>query len=341
MEGDDVDPLLPVDPGHIGRYRLTHRLGAGGMGQVYLALTPSGRQLVVKVIRPEYAEDDEFRARFAREAEAARHVGGFHTAQVVDADPGADAPWIATAYIPGPSLHAAVRADGPMRGPELRALVLGLAEGLEAVHACGLVHRDLKPENIILAQDGPRIIDFGIARPLDATNLTATGAVFGTLAYMSPEQTEGQRVGPASDVFSLGTVLAFAATGANPFAAESMAATVRRLIGPPPPLVGVSDDVAGLITACWARDPGTRPTPGRLLDSSGAQRPLPQTRSEEPVRTRRPPAGPSPTRPATGRQHRPEPEPQRWIRRYRSLIVLLLLALFGLAMPSLFGALIG
>ncbi|WP_306366177.1 serine/threonine-protein kinase [Nocardiopsis sp. CC223A] len=265
-----MDPLLPVDPEHIGRYRLTHRLGAGGMGQVYLARTPSGRRIVVKVIRPEYVKDDEFRTRFAREAEAARQVGGFHTAQVVDADPETAAPWIATAYIPGPSLYAAVRDDGPLRGAELRALALGLAEGLEAIHACGLVHRDLKPENIILAEDGPRIIDFGIARPLDTTHMTATGAVFGTLPYMSPEQTEGQRVGPVSDVFSLGTVLAFAATGANPFAAESMAATVRRLIGPPPPLVGVPDDVAGLIIECWDHTPERRPALDTILRRFGA-----------------------------------------------------------------------
>lgn len=333
-----MDPLLPSDPELIGRYRLTRRLGAGGMGQVYLALTPAGRRVVVKVIRPEHTEDAEFRARFAREAEAARRVGGFHTAQVVDADPGADPPWIATAYIPGPSLHEAVRDRGPLPGAELRALALGLAEGLEAVHACDLVHRDLKPGNIILAEDGPRIIDFGIARPTDTTHMTATGAVFGTLPYMSPEQTEGRRVGPASDVFSLGTVLAFAATGANPFAADTMAATVRRLIGPAPALDGVPDDLAGLITACWDKDPGARPTPGRILGLSVTERSRPQG---PPERTRPLSAAPSPARPAARPLHRPAPGTETRRSAGRSLAVFLSVLFGGLLLIALLAAWIG
>ncbi|MET9794149.1 serine/threonine-protein kinase [Nocardiopsis alba] len=211
-----MDPLHPNDPPQVGRYRLIARLGSGGMGQVYLARTASGRKLVIKVIRSELASEAGFRARFAREAEAARRVGGFHTAQVVDADPAADPPWIATAHIPGLTLARAVREHGPLDPPALRILAAGLAEGLDAIHRCGLVHRDLKPANIILATDGPRIIDFGVARPMDADSMTTHGTVFGTLPYMSPEQTESSRVGPASDLFSLGTVLAFAATRQQP-----------------------------------------------------------------------------------------------------------------------------
>ncbi|MEE2055244.1 serine/threonine-protein kinase, partial [Nocardiopsis tropica] len=250
-----MDPLHASDPPRIGDYRLLSRLGSGGMGQVYLARTPAGRNLVVKVIRPEFAAEAGFRARFAREAEAARRVGGFHTAQVVDADPEADTPWIATAYITGPTLQEAVREGGPLEGSALRALALGLAEGLKAIHACGLVHRDLKPANIVLAEDGPRIIDFGIARPLDGDNMTTQGAVFGTLPYMSPEQTDGSRVGPASDVFSLGTVLAYAATGTSPFMGTTMAETLRRLIGPPPDPGDIDPDIRELVRECWDHDP--------------------------------------------------------------------------------------
>ncbi|WP_116244693.1 WD40 repeat domain-containing serine/threonine protein kinase [Nocardiopsis sp. FIRDI 009] len=260
-----MEPLHPTDPPHISEYKLTARLGTGGMGQVYLARTTSGRQLVVKVIRPELANETGFRARFAREAEAARRVGGFHTAQIIDADPHADAPWIATAHIPGPTLTEAVRENGPITPPALHVLATGLAEGLKAVHSCDLVHRDLKPGNIILADDGPRIIDFGIARPLDADSMTTHGAIFGTLPYMSPEQTDGSRVGPASDLFSLGTVLAYAATGTNPFNGATMAQTLRRLISPPPDPGDIDPATRDLITACWNHDPTQRPTPEQIL----------------------------------------------------------------------------
>ncbi|RKS08245.1 WD domain G-beta repeat uncharacterized protein [Nocardiopsis sp. Huas11] len=261
-----MDPLHPSDPPRVGSYRLTARLGSGGMGKVYLARTPSGRQVVIKVIRSEHAENTEFRTRFAREAEIARRVGGFHTAQVVDADPDADPPWIATAHIPGPTLDEAVRAHGPIAPPALHVLAAGLAEGLKAVHACGLVHRDLKPGNIILTHDGPRIIDFGIARPLDASSVTAQGAVFGTLPYMSPEQTDGSHVDPPSDVFSLGTVLAYAATGKNPFSRGSMAETLLRIISPAPDPGDMAEDVRALIAECWRHDPALRPTPEQILE---------------------------------------------------------------------------
>jgi serine/threonine protein kinase len=199
-----VEPLGPNDPTRIGRYRLAYLLGTGGMGKVYLAHTGSGRKVAVKVIRADYVHHDEYRTRFAREATAARQVGGFHTAPVVDADANADEPWIASEYIPGPSLHQAVTTHGPLPEDSLRVLAVGLAEGLEAIHEHGLVHRDLKPANIILADDGPRIIDFGISRPTEDTRITNSGALLGTPAYMAPEQAEGERPEPAVDVFSLG-----------------------------------------------------------------------------------------------------------------------------------------
>src|SRR5579859_7892736 len=186
-----MDVLQPGDPAAVGGYRLLGRLGSGGMGQVYLGTSPSGRKVAVKLIKPEYARTPHFRERFAREVSAARRVGGFHTAAVVDADPGADPPWMATAYIPGPSLADAIAMRGPLDRAAVRALGAALAEGLAAIHACGITHRDLKPSNVILADDGPRIIDFGIAKGADATAITAPDALIGTLRYMSPEQLDG------------------------------------------------------------------------------------------------------------------------------------------------------
>jgi serine/threonine protein kinase len=262
-----MDPLQPGDPNHVGTYRLLNRLGAGGMGQVFLGQSVGGRQVAVKLIRPEHADNGQFRERFAREVQAARRVGGFHTAQVVDADPDADPPWMVTAYIPGPSLHEAVADRGPMPLEQVRTLGAGLAEGLAAIHACGLVHRDLKPGNVILAADGFRIIDFGIARDLDASAMTATGTVVGTYAYMSPEQVRGDQAGPASDVFSLGSVLAYAATGHNPFGTGSIATIIHRIISGQPNLTDLPDGhgLPDLITACLAKNPADRPTVPDIL----------------------------------------------------------------------------
>jgi hypothetical protein len=218
----------------------------------------------------------EFRARFAREIEAARRVGGFHTAPVVDADPQADPPWMVTAYIDGPSLQDDVDLRGPLPPEGVLALGAGLAEGLAAIHACGLVHRDLKPGNVILAADGPRIIDFGIARAVDGTTgLTTPGTVLGTIAYASPEQIRGESAGSASDVFSLGGVLAFAATGIPPFGGGSAAAVMFRIVSQPPDLTGIADrQLAGLIQASLAKAPGDRPQVADLLAAvSGAGRP--------------------------------------------------------------------
>ena len=256
-----MDSLQPGDPASVGGYRLLGRRGAGGMGQVFLGESPGGRMVAVKLIHPAHAGTPHFRERFAREIEAARRVGGFHTAPVVDADPHADPPWMVTAYIEGPSLQDAVSRYGPMPPDRLRALGAGLAEGLAAIHASGLVHRDLKPANVILAADGPRIIDFGIARAVDATTgLTTTGSVVGTIAYMSPEQIRGESVGPASDVFSLGCVLAFAATGRPPFTGDSVAAVMFRIVNQPPDLTGMAEaGLAGLIMRCLAKNAAERP----------------------------------------------------------------------------------
>jgi serine/threonine protein kinase/sugar lactone lactonase YvrE len=256
-----MDALRPGDPASVGGYRLLSRLGAGGMGEVFLGVSPGGRTVAVKLIHPAHAETAHFRDRFAREIEAARRVGGFHTALVVDADPNADPPWMVTAYIEGPSLQEAVGRYGPMPPDRVQALGAGLAEGLAAIHGCGLVHRDLKPGNVILAADGPRIIDFGIARAVDATTgLTTTGSVVGTIAYMSPEQIRGEPASTASDIFALGSVLAFAATGRPPFIADSAAATMFRIVNQPPDLDGVADPgLARQIIGCLAKSTAERP----------------------------------------------------------------------------------
>jgi serine/threonine protein kinase len=262
-----MDVLQPADPASVGGYRLLGRLGAGGMGQVYLGVSPGGRTVAIKLIHASHAQTAYFKERFAREVEAARRVGGFHTATVVDADPGADPPWMVTAYIEGPSLQEAVVQGGPMPPDRVRALGAALAEGLAAIHACGLVHRDLKPSNVILAADGPRIIDFGIARTVDAhTGITSTGTLVGTFAYMSPEQMHGDQAGPASDVFSLGGMLAFAATGRPPFGSDSPPAIMYRVINEQPDLAGLPDpSLATLISACLAKAPEARPSVPDLM----------------------------------------------------------------------------
>jgi serine/threonine protein kinase len=260
-----VDLLQPGDPGQVGPFRLLGRLGEGGMGRVFLGESPGGRKVAIKVVHPHYASDPEFRRRFAREVAAARQVGGFHTAAVVGADPGADPPWMATAYIPGPSLAQAVAEGGPLDQAEVRRLGASLAEGLAAIHDCGLIHRDLKPSNVILADDGPRIIDFGIAKGAAATVLTGSSAVIGTLRHMSPEQLQGQELTPQSDVFALGTVLAYAATGHDPFEAPTIPAVITRILTGPPDLGLLAGDLRAVIADCLAKEPGSRPGSGEIL----------------------------------------------------------------------------
>ncbi|MGW1374202.1 WD40 repeat domain-containing serine/threonine protein kinase [Streptomyces sp. NPDC002446] len=265
---EGMAPLRAEDPERIGSYRLRGRLGAGGMGVVFLGVSPGGRNVAVKVIRAELARTPSYRARFAREIEAAGRVGGFHTAQVVDADTEVDAPWLVTAFIDGPSLHSVVTEGGPLPVGGVLALAAGLAEGLCAIHACELVHRDLKPGNVIMAADGPRIIDFGIAQLSDAGSVvTSTGVVLGTPSYTSPEQLRAQPAGPAADVFSLGSVLAFAATGRSPFAAATLPAISHRICHEQPDLDGVSGALRTLIETCLAKEPEERPSPAAILSA--------------------------------------------------------------------------
>ncbi|WP_432752805.1 protein kinase [Streptomyces sp. JL2001] len=254
----------------IGTYEVEHKLGEGGMGTVYLARSRGGRAVAVKVARPELATDPAFRERFRAEVEAARRVGGFHTAQVVDADPDAEAPWLATAYIPGPTLSGLLAAEGPLPEPRLRALGAALAEALEAIHACGLVHRDLKPGNIVMAADGPRVLDFGIARALESTRLTATGTAFGTPGYLAPEQALGQEVTGAADVFALGAVLV-AAAGGRAFGDGTPMGLMYRSVHESADLATVPAGLRELVGACLAKDPARRPTPGAILDALAAQ----------------------------------------------------------------------
>ncbi|MEV0258025.1 PQQ-binding-like beta-propeller repeat protein [Streptomyces sp. NPDC050732] len=249
---------------YIGPYRVIRELGAGGMGRVHLAASRSGRAVAVKVVRPELAADPDFRRRFKAEVDAARAVSGAFTAPVVDADPEGPQPWLATAYIPGPSLTDALDAHGPMPEPTLRVLGGGLAEALAAIHRAGLIHRDLKPSNILLTLDGPRVIDFGISRAVDGTVLTAEGQVAGSPGFMSPEQSRGLELTPASDVFAFGAVLAFAATGTPPFGTGAVHALLYRAAYEEPQLTGVPPHLLGIVAACLDKDPARRPTVGQL-----------------------------------------------------------------------------
>ncbi|MFJ3913748.1 serine/threonine-protein kinase [Streptomyces vinaceus] len=258
-----IEPLDGADPRHVGPYELVRRLGRGGMGEVFLGRSPGGRLVAVKVVAAELAHDAEFRRRFALEVSAARKVGGFYTAQVVDADADAVRPWLVTAYIPGPSLHQVIRDTGPLPERALRVLGSGLAEGLAAIHAAALVHRDLKPGNVIVADDGPRVIDFGIARALDGGQ--HTGAVIGTPGYMSPEQARGEPTGPASDVFALGCVLAFAATGHSPYGQGRPDVILYRTVHQAPDLDGVPEGLAAFVRICLAAEPGRRPLVSEVL----------------------------------------------------------------------------
>ncbi|MEO3928964.1 PQQ-binding-like beta-propeller repeat protein [Micromonosporaceae bacterium B7E4] len=266
-----MKPLLPSDPDRVGPYRLAARLGAGGMGVVYLGHSPGGRAVAVKVVRERFHSDFEFRTRFRREVAAARTVTGAFTASVLDADPEAAAPWLVTAYLPGLSLREAVRAEGHLPPAAVRLLAAGLAEALADIHRVGLTHRDLKPGNVMLTADGPRVIDFGIARPEDATAITQVGSIIGTPGFMSPEQVSGGVTEPPSDIFSLGAVLAYAATGREPFGSDATLATLYRVQTAQADLDGIPDPwLLNLITTCLRVVPGQRPSAAQLLDRLGA-----------------------------------------------------------------------
>ncbi|WP_037605310.1 protein kinase domain-containing protein [Streptacidiphilus rugosus] len=260
-----MQPLENDDPSSIGPYRLVARLGAGGMGRVYLARSAGGRTVAVKVVRAELADSADFRARFRREVAAAQAVDAAYTARVVDADRDSATPWLATSYVLGPSLNEAVAAHGPLPEHSVRALGAVLAEALRSIHGAGLIHRDLKPSNVLLAADGPRVIDFGIARALDGGELTGTGVVVGSPGFMSPEQASGRPVGPEGDVFSLGSVLAFAATGHGPFGQDSVASLLYRVVHDTPDLDAVPPGLREAVGACLAKAPADRPSPEQLL----------------------------------------------------------------------------
>ena len=257
--------LQPKDPQKVGPYWLLGRLGSGGMGRVFLGRSPGGRLVAVKVVRAELAEQADFRIRFAREVAAARTVSGLFTAPVVDADLDAPVPWLATAYVAGPSLADAITSHGPLPVTSVLALAAGLAEGLGAIHAAGIVHRDLKPSNVLLAEDGPRIIDFGISRAAETSMLTGTGLVVGSPGFMSPEQAEGREVGPPSDVFSLGALLTFAAIGEGPFGTGSIATLLYRVVLTPPDIGGLPAELGPLVERCLAKNPEQRPSTDQLL----------------------------------------------------------------------------
>ncbi|MFD4577144.1 protein kinase [Streptomyces sp. NPDC058417] len=297
-----MEKLGPGDPQRIGGYRLLGRLGAGGMGQVYLARSDRGRTVAVKLVRPELAAREEFRARFRQEVRNAQRVGGFWTAPVLDADTEAAVPWVATGYVAGPSLQRVVGEDhGPLPERSVRILAAGLAHALTNIHAAGIVHRDLKPSNVMVTIEGPRVIDFGVARALETLsgdagltrlgdrtvdqNLTQTGAVVGSPGFMAPEQVRGERITPACDVFCLGSVLYYAATGALPFGSaetQGVHALLFRIAEEEPDLTGLPEGVAHLVRACLRKDPAARPALDWILERTGAEDTVAEGRSRDP-----------------------------------------------------------
>ncbi|MGX1271393.1 serine/threonine-protein kinase [Streptomyces phaeoluteigriseus] len=293
-----MEKLGPGDPQRIGGYRLLGRLGAGGMGQVFLARSDRGRTVAVKLIRPELAAREEFRARFRHEVRNAQRVGGFWTAPVLDADTEAAVPWVATGYVAGPSLQQVVGHDhGPLPERSVRILAAGLAHALTNIHAAGIVHRDLKPSNVMVTIEGPRVIDFGVARALETVTgdggmtylgdggLTQTGAVIGSPGFMAPEQVRGDRITPACDVFCLGSVLAYAATGVLPFGSaeqQGAHALLFRIAEEEPDLTRVPEGLADLVRACLRKDPAARPTLEWILERTGAEDTVADGRSRDP-----------------------------------------------------------
>jgi serine/threonine protein kinase len=283
-----MEKLGAGEPQQIGAYRLLARLGAGGMGRVYLARSDRGRTVAVKLVREELAAQEEFRARFRQEVQAARRVGGLWTAPVLDADTEAAVPWVATGYVAGPSLQTVVGHDhGALPERSVRILAAGLAHALKDIHAAGLIHRDLKPSNVLVTIDGPRVIDFGIARALETVTdggLTSTGALVGSPGFMAPEQVRGDRVTPACDVFCLGSVLSYAATGALPFGAANSGvhAMMFRIAQEDPDLDGVPEGLADLVRHCLRKDPAARPGLDEILERIGAEDTVVEGRSRDP-----------------------------------------------------------
>jgi serine/threonine kinase PknH len=284
-----IEPLTGDDPAEVAGYRLRARLGAGGMGRVYLASAPGGRPVALKIVRPEFGDDPEFRGRFQHEVEAARRVHGRYTAQVLDADPDATPPWLATAYVPGPSLREAVTGQGPMPAQAVLALMAGVAEALHAIHAAGVVHRDLKPSNVLLAPDRPRVIDFGVSRAAEATALTRSGIRVGSPNYMAPEQVADLPVSGAADVFALGSLAAYAMLGRHVFGEGSEVAVMYRVLHGAADLSGCPQPLRGIIEQCLAKDAAGRPTPAQIIRLCRARAaPAVPARSPPPSRRRLP-----------------------------------------------------
>ncbi|MFD5541791.1 protein kinase [Streptomyces sp. NPDC127079] len=307
--------LRREDPRVVGSFRLHRRLGAGGMGVVYLGSDKKGQRVALKVIRPDLAEDQEFRSRFAREVSAARRIRGGCTARLVAADLEAERPWFATQYVPGPSLHDKVADEGPLHAAEAAAVGAALSEGLVAVHEAGVVHRDLKPSNILLSPKGPRIIDFGIAWATGASTLTHVGTAVGSPGFLAPEQVRGAAVTPATDVFSLGATLAYASTGDSPFGHGSSEVMLYRVVHEEPALHGVPDALAPLVRACLAKDPEDRPS---TLQLSLRLKEIAAREAHGMADVRPPsPRSAEADRP-TGRLAETYPEPQRAQRRPQS-----------------------
>lgn len=263
--------LFPRDPSRIGGYDVLGRLGEGGMGSVFLARSPQGRRVAVKVVRPELSGDDEFRGRFRSEVNRARQVPPFCTAEVLDADPDHDPPYLVVEYVEGPSLAQVIRERGPLGAAQLHSIAVGVATALTAIHGAGVIHRDLKPANVLVAPGGIKVIDFGIARAFEATSQhTRTNQMVGTVSYMAPERIDtasGQPVGPAADIFAWGAVVAHAATGRNPFGGDSATAIAMRILTQPPDLSGLGGTLRELVSRALEKDPAARPTARELLDA--------------------------------------------------------------------------
>jgi predicted Ser/Thr protein kinase len=278
-EQTGVAPLRPRDPRVLGPYELVGRLGEGGMGTVYLAKSPAGVLVAVKMVRADLAPDDEFRRRFRSEVNRVRQVPPFCTAEVLDADPDHEQPYLVVEYVDGPSLADVVQERGPLTASNLHSVAIGVATALTAIHGAGVIHRDLKPRNVLLAPGSPKVIDFGIARALEATSgHTRTDQMVGTVAYMAPERFgshPGVTLTPAADIFAWGGVVAYAGTGRTPFNADSPMATAARILTQPPDLTGLSGPLRDLVAHALEKDPANRPSARELLDLlvSGPGRP--------------------------------------------------------------------
>jgi hypothetical protein len=286
VQQPQINPLVAGDPQKLGGYEIRGRIGSGGMGAVYLGATPNGRALAIKVIRPERVGEHEFRARFRREVAAATRVRSRQTAAVIDYDVEAPTPWLATEYVPGPTLAQVVAEVGVLPEPAVRELVVGVARALDAIHAEGLIHRDVKPANILIGPAGPILLDLGIVADPEGTSLTTTGLQVGTPQYMSPEQALGEQVSAATDVWSLGAAAYVAATGRPPFGTGASAAVGMRVVNEQPHLEALPAGLRGLVGACLAKDPAARPTTPALL--AAAIQPvggvdLPMTRPPQPT----------------------------------------------------------